>query len=157
MISGAAVQINHCWTVLGRIEMPNSILVPAWKSLHSNIWNVKPILQSLMVLFFSLKDFSPPKSIIHFCHHVYASGFLKLDCTSSLLPHTDEETVTHVNEVSISAGSFGIRESTNRGWRYRCGKTISFRWFNKRSAVCIATGIAMLDCISLIEIVVPLV
>lgn len=52
MISGAAVQINHCWTVLGRIEMPNSIVVPAWQSLRSNIWDVKPILQSLWVFFF---------------------------------------------------------------------------------------------------------
>lgn len=156
MISGAAVQINLCWTVLGRIEMPNSILVPAWKSLHSNIWNVKPILQSLMVLFFQWKislhlNLSSISAIMS-----TQMDFWSLIVPVPFSPYTDEETVTHVNEVPISAGSFGIRESTNRGWGYRCGKTISFRWFNKRSAVCIATGIAMLDYISLIEIVVPL-
>lgn len=155
MISSAAVQINHCWTMLGRIEMPNSILVPAWKSLNSNIWNVKPILQSLMVFFFCWK----------ICLHLNLSSisaimsmqrdFWILIVPVPFSPHTDEEIVTHVNEVPISAGSFGIRERTNRGWGYRRGKAISFRWFNKKSAVCIATGIAMLDYILLIEIVVP--
>lgn len=41
--------------------------------------------------------------------------------------HTDEEMVTHVNEVSISAGFFGIKECTDKEWGYRGGKTISFR------------------------------
>lgn len=127
MISSAAVQINHCWTVLGRIEMPNSIEVPAWRSLRSNIWDVKLILLSPMVFFFSLKDFSQPKSI-HFCHSVYANGFLKLDYNSSfLLPQWWRN--GHSCEWSPHQYRFfGIKECTDEGWGYRGGKKISFRW-----------------------------
>lgn len=85
-------------------------------------------------------------------YHADANGFLKLDCSSSFLPpKLMKKTVTDVNKVPVRAlvlyRFVGIRESIGVGWGYRGGETIWFRWFktetDKRSAVCIATGIAM--------------
>ena len=95
----------------------------------------------------------------------YADRFVKLDCNSSLLPQTDEGTVTNVNEVPIRAlilfSFLGVRKGSDRGWRYTGGKPISFRWFktetNKRGAVCVATCRESVVCTAIIQTVVTLV
>lgn len=113
--------------MLGRIEMPDSIVL--LERAYTNIWDVKPVLQSLVYFFF-------------FCHRKISlnlnlssiSGILSMQMnfwslivTVSFSSHTDEEMVTHMNEVSISEGFFGIKECTDKEWGYRGGKTISFR------------------------------